>query len=39
MKKKKIANRIYGWAVSCWTVRKSRELMRKRRQYIEQQYE
>jgi hypothetical protein len=22
LKKKKIANRIYGWAVSCWTVKK-----------------
>lgn len=34
LKKKKIANKIYGWAVSCWTVKKRIEEVKHRRKHI-----
>jgi hypothetical protein len=39
LKKKKIANRIYGWAVSCWTVKKRIEQVKIKRKEIEEHHE
>jgi hypothetical protein len=34
LKKKQISNRIYWWAVSCWTVKKHKELIKERRREV-----